>query len=209
MRPLEARSIASSERSCAASSASLGADDRYADRAARDAARPRPPSPAAGCAGLEPERGLAAAHREVHVREDARIEQRPVQVAAGVVDAVALAERVEAVALARVHAPRERERVADAAVIGDAASRVPAAASSAFEEADVELRVVDHELGAVHEGQELLRDLGERRLRREELVGDAVDREGARLDLAVRAAGSDASAGRSGAGAGARRSRSR
>ncbi len=38
------------------------------------------------------------------------------------------------------------------------------------EEADVELRVVDHELGAVDERQELLRDLGERRLGREELV---------------------------------------
>ncbi len=81
-------------------------------------------------AGVEAERGLAAAHREVHVREDARIEQRAVQVAAGIVHAVALAERVEVVALARVHAPRQRERVEHAADGPAIVVPVPARASS-------------------------------------------------------------------------------
>ncbi len=54
------------------------------------------------------------------------------------------------------------------------------------EEADVEVGVVDHEFGAFHEGEEFRRDVGERRLRGEELVGDAVHRERARVDFAVR-----------------------
>src|SRR5688572_8467917 len=161
-----------------------GADDRDADSAARYRCR-RDRRARAGRGGVESERGLAAAHREVHVREDARVEQRPVQVTAGIVDAVALAERIEVVALARVHAPRERERVADSAVIRDA--RCAAGGGQlGIEEADVELRIVDHEFGALHECQEFIRDVGECGLRREELVGDSVDREGPRLYLAVR-----------------------
>ena len=118
VRPLEARSIASSDRSCAASSASLGRTTgmRTVPRATRRGDR----RPGAGRAAVEAERRLAAAHRQVDVGEDARVEQRAVQVAAGVVDAVALAQRVEGVALAGVHASRELERVVDAAVVGDA-----------------------------------------------------------------------------------------
>ena len=182
-------------------------DDRECAPRRAQPARPRPPSRCRS-AGLEPERGLAAAHGEVHVREDARIEQRAVQVAAGVVDAVALAERVEAVALAGMHAPRERERVADAAVIGNP-RRAPCGRELGVQEADVELRIVDHELGVVHEGEEFLHHIDEGRLRLEELVRDAMDGERAGLHLAAGPQVAMPVPARSGAGAGARCNRSR
>jgi hypothetical protein len=133
---------------------------------------------------VERERRLAAAHGEVDVREDARIEQRAVQVAARVVHLVALAERVQAVALPGMQAPRERQRVEHAADVGDR----PAGARERqlrVEEADVEFRIVDDELGALDEREELPRDVREARLRGQELAGDAVHGERRRLDLAL------------------------
>ena len=53
------------------------------------------------------------------------------------------------------------------------------------EEGDVEGRVVDHELGAVDEEQQLVDDLGEFRRRCELRMVDAVHRERARVDLAL------------------------
>src|SRR5262245_42506719 len=109
---------------------------------------------------LETERGLAAAHHKVDVGEDARVLERAVQVAPGIVDVVALAEGVETVALARVQPPRQRERVADPAALAD--TRGDAGGPELrVEEADVELGVVDHELCAVDEREELLGDFGE------------------------------------------------
>jgi hypothetical protein len=51
-----------------------------------------------------------------------------------------------------------------------------------IEEADVEGRVVDHELGAVDEGEELVGHLGKARLVGEELAGQPGDFLGARLE---------------------------
>ena len=78
-----------------------------------------------------------------------------------------------------------------------------------IEEADVELGVVDHELRAVNEGEELLGDLRERGLCGEEFIRDAVDGERARVHFAARASGNDASRARLAGDARARRSRSR
>ena len=91
-----------------------------------------------------------------------------------VVDVVALAERVEAVALARVHLPRERQRVDHRAEVAHPACGARQALQLRIEESDVECRVVDDELRAVDELEQLVDDLREARLLREELVGDAV-----------------------------------
>ena len=53
------------------------------------------------------------------------------------------------------------------------------------QELDVEVGVVNDELGALDELDELARDLGELRLRREELVLDAVHLERAAVDFAL------------------------
>ena len=60
---------------------------------------------------VERQRALPAGHGEIHVDENPGVEQRAVQFALGVVDAVALAERIETVALSGMQAARQRERV--------------------------------------------------------------------------------------------------
>ena len=93
--------------------------------------------------------GLAAGHGEVDVREDARVEQRAVQLAARVVDAVALAQRIETVALAR-DAARARAPACRAPGRSPRAGAAPPGrrAELGVEEGDVEGGVVDHELRA-------------------------------------------------------------
>jgi hypothetical protein len=68
---------------------------------------------------------LAAGHGQVDVGEDLRIQQRAVQVAVGVVDAVALAQGIQAVALAWMH-PRAITRLSatvQSSSMGAASSR--------------------------------------------------------------------------------------
>jgi hypothetical protein len=55
----------------------------------------------------------------------------------------------------------------------------------AVQERDVEGRVVDHQLGAAHEFEELRRDLGKLRLVAQELGGEPVDVERAGLAVAL------------------------
>ena len=122
----------------------------------------------------EHQRRLAAGHREIDVQQDLRVEQRAVQLAMRVVDAVALAQRIEAVALARVHLARERQRVDHRAEVAHPARRTGQALQLRVEERDVERRVVNHQLRAVDELEQLVDDVREARLLREEFVGDAV-----------------------------------
>ncbi len=68
---------------------------------------------------VERQAHLPAGHRKIDVGEYLRVEQRPVQVALRIVDAVALGERVETVALPRMHPAREHERVEHAAAVAD------------------------------------------------------------------------------------------
>ena len=60
---------------------------------------------------VDRQRLLAARHREVDVGEQPRVEQGAVQRALRVVHAEALAQRIEAVALAREQLARQRQRV--------------------------------------------------------------------------------------------------
>jgi hypothetical protein len=122
----------------------------------------------------EHQRRLAAGHGEIDVEEDLRIEQRAVQLTMRVVDVVALAECVEAVALARMHLTRQWQGVDDAAEVSHAARRPRQTPQLVVEEGDVERGVVDHQLRAADELEQLVDDLGEPRLLRQEFVGDAV-----------------------------------
>jgi hypothetical protein len=54
---------------------------------------------------------LAAGHRQVDVGKDARIEQCTVQLARRIVDVVALAQRLQAVALSGMQLARQRESI--------------------------------------------------------------------------------------------------
>jgi hypothetical protein len=77
-----------------------------------------------------------------------------VQSARGIIDLITLAERVERVAFARVQLARHAQGVDDARAVcrdGLQAGQV----ELAVQERDVESRVVDDELGAAHEFEEL------------------------------------------------------
>ena len=100
---------------------------------------------------------------------------------------VALAQRIEAVALARVHLARERQRVDHGAEVAHPARGARQALQLRVEERDVERRVVNDQLRAVDELEQLVDDLREARLLREELVGDAVHVLRGAVDRPVRA----------------------
>src|SRR5688572_25485523 len=129
------------------------------------------------------ERLLATRHRDPHVGEQLRVEERPVQRAARVVDAVALAERVERVLAARVRLARHLQRVAHGA--DGAHARAADALELGVEEGDVEGRVVDQELRALHELEELVGDVGEARLVGEVFRGHAVHLARGEVDRAL------------------------
>ena len=103
---------------------------------------------------------------------------------AGVVDIVALAQGIQAVALARVQVARHLQRIQHGAVVDEA---VLAAHQGEFvvDEADVERRVVNDQFRARHEGQEIVDHVLESRLVGEEFPADAVHFERAVLDLAA------------------------
>ena len=90
-----------------------------------------PPKAFAAVRGLaraaELQHRLAAGHRQIHVRENLGIEERAVKLPRRVVDLVALAQRIEAVALAWVKLARQRETVDDPAAALDAKGAIPRA----------------------------------------------------------------------------------
>ena len=105
-----------------------------------------------------------------------------------VLDVIALAQRVQAVALAGVHVAGQLQGVEDPAVLGDRTE--PRLASPGIEQAElviheahVEGRVVDHQLGTLDEGPEGVGDLGEHRLVGDPLIGDAMHADGLGLDV--------------------------
>src|SRR5204862_7480977 len=79
----------------------------------------------------------------------------------------------------------EQQRVEHAAALAQVLRHSGQAAQLVVQELHVELGVVDHELGALHELEELQRHLGELRLRSEKLVLDAVHLERAAIDFAL------------------------
>ena len=95
--------------------------------------------------------------------------------ALGQIDAVALAERIEAARRARMPPPRQRQRI-DHAVPAERRPRQPV--ELGIEEAEIEGRVVHHQHRAFDEGQHVVGKLGEARLVAQELGGQPVHLEG-------------------------------
>ncbi len=99
---------------------------------------------------------------------------------------VAFAQRVQAVALARMHLTRERQGVDDLADVARLSRRPRQTLQLGIEEGQVERRVVDDQLGAADELEQLLDHVGEARLLRQELVGEAVHLDGAAVHFSIR-----------------------
>src|SRR6266446_10784697 len=107
------------------------------------------------------------------------------QRAVGMIDEIALAKRVQAVPLARMQLAREGERIGDLRhMLAEPAE--PGQPELQVQELDVEVGVVDDQLGAVNEVQESAGDVGKARLVGEELARQPVHLERALLDLALR-----------------------
>ena len=132
------------------------------------------------------ERALPTRHGEVNIGQDARIDQRTVQVALGVVDAVALAERIEAVALPGVEFSGERQGVEHGAAGLERCGLGIETLELGVQKSEIEGRVMNDKLGALNELQQLLDHLSELGLTLELGERKAVDRRGALVDLALR-----------------------
>ena len=127
--------------------------------------------------GGERERHLTAADQlEIDLGQDLAVEQRAVQRAARIVDAVVLAERIEADARAGVAVARNLDRVDH--LVGERGQL--RLLELEIQKADIERRVVRDDRRVADEAEELARDLAELRLVAEERVGEAVHLEGDR-----------------------------
>ena len=170
---------------CAASSSALGAKTRIAAagdgivrrREVRSVERGR------SRGHVDRERFLAARHREIHLGQELGVEQRAVHRPMRIVDTEALAERVQAVALAGKHLAGEREGV-DHAGVDVRARRKRDARELGVEKPDVERSVVDDPFRARREGDEFRGDLLESRLALEIVPGHPVHFGRANVDLA-------------------------
>jgi len=86
-----------------------------------------------------------------------------------------------------VHLSRKQQRVEDLAVLAHPATRLGQPRQFRVEECEVERRIVDNELSALDELEQLRGDVSEARLPAKELGGEAVHLQRPRVDLAVRA----------------------
>src|SRR5258706_9907565 len=136
------------------------------------------------CVELHHQTLLATRHREVALGEEAGIEQRAVHGAVGIVHEVALAQRIERVLPAGMQLACKGQRIGD---LGDVLRELaePGAAELEIQELDVELGVMDDQLGAGDEIQELLRHLGEFRLGAQVFERHAVYPGRAQVDVAL------------------------
>lgn len=153
----------------------------------RAVARPFRRTAAIGCITGQGQAGLPAGHGQVNVGQDLGVKQGAVEFTAGVVDAIALAQGIEAVALARVTLAGHHQGIEDRTVLGDVRTvGLPHQGKFIVDETDVERRVMDDQLGAIDEFEELIGHFGEARLALEEFVSDAVDANRALVTVAVR-----------------------
>ena len=129
---------------------------------------------------------LTAGHGEIDIGQDLGVEQGAVQIAMRVVDGVAFAERVQAVALAGMESARHHERIRHLAQIDDLRRARSPASEFMLEKAQIEWRIVDDELGAFDIAQKGIGDFGKTRLVGEKGVGDAMHRRRTGIDLAIR-----------------------
>ena len=142
---------------------------------------------------IDDQRALAARHAQVDLCQQAGVEQGTVPLTRRVVDFQAAAQRVERVALAGVDLACEQQAVDDSRHM---AGEAPASESRQLgvEKAEVEVGVVDHDLGLGDESDQLVDDALERRLVGEEVVAQAVHPErigmarSARVDVVVQRA---------------------
>src|SRR3990167_8834300 len=131
--------------------------------------------------------GLPAGHGQVDVSENLGVEQSAVQIATGVVDAIAFAQGIEVVALPWVALTGHHQGVEDRAVLADIGAVVLLDQGKfVVDKANVERRVVDDQLRALDEVEELIGDFLEARFVFDKVVGDAVHRNRAFVDFAIR-----------------------
>ena len=128
---------------------------------------------------------LAARHREIHIGQDPRIEQRAVQLALGVVDAVTLAERIEIISLARMQLARKREGIEHPTRAVDGGLRPGQSRELGVQKTDVESRVMNDQLSPIDERQKLGGDRRKDGLASQLLERHAVYRGRALVDLAL------------------------
>ena len=103
--------------------------------------------------------------------KQAAVEQRAVLAALGKIDAVALAQRIEAARRAGVTAPRQRQRVHHPV---PAKQRTRQPLELGIQEGEVEGGIVHDQHGAFDEAEHIVGALMEARLGREELDGEPV-----------------------------------
>src|SRR4051812_17793046 len=130
-------------------------------------------------------RGLTTRHRKIDVRQYPRVEQGTVQLAPGVINAIALAQSVQIVALPRMHGAGERERIQHAAKRRNSARLRRQPCEFCIQKRYVERRVVNYELRIVDKEDELLGDLRKFRLAGEKCWRNAVNRQRSLVDLAL------------------------
>jgi len=145
------------------------------DRFARDAAF------------IKCERRLPTGHGEIDIPQEASIKERAVQIAVRVIHAVAFTQCIKVIALPRMQAARKRERVKDARHRSNGSHRPRDACKFRIEKADIEGRVVNHQLRFGDESEQLIGDIGEAWLALERGGGDAVhgERRGVNVALGI------------------------
>lgn len=131
---------------------------------------------------IEHQARLPAGHGEINLRQNLRIEQSPVQLASRRIDVVPLRERIEIVALPGVQAARELQRIQYVAVFAYIRWQMLESPELMIHEGDVEVRVVDDELRAAEELDELIGNVCKQRLVLQKVVVDAMDFERAGVD---------------------------
>src|SRR5688500_15149945 len=107
-----------------------------------------------GIRSLAPcQRSLAARHRQINLKQDLRIEQGAVQLAARVVHAIALAQCIKRVPLTGMHLARQRERIENRADATATPRTSREARELRIQTGHIEGRAVDHALSALEERQ--------------------------------------------------------
>ncbi len=148
--------LSSNASTCSWAAISLSVGRITTTRNPRDARRGRVAGAAARGVrfGAQREHGLSAGHRQIHFRQNARVEQGAVIVAMRIVDRVTLAQGIEVVALAGVHLARQRQGVEHPAYLVDLV-RQRRARELGIQERHIEGSVVDDQLRIPHELQEV------------------------------------------------------
>jgi hypothetical protein len=134
--------------------------------------------------GTQDQSALAAGHGQINFSQNSRIEQRAVIFAMRIVDRVALAQRVQTIALPGVHLPRQGQRVEHLTQVGNAL-RECHAREFRIQERHVEGRIVNDEFSVFDEFQELAVDLQKRRLLRQAFSRQPVHLLSALIDVAL------------------------